>query len=74
MAAKKFLPELISATQLTKKNVPATRQSFGKRIAEYYELELIQEGSGVIVTSSPRSGVRGFTRMLPPPLTSSFGE
>ena len=50
MAAKKFLPELISATQLTKKNVPATRQSFGKRIAEYYELELIQEGSGVIVT------------------------
>ncbi len=50
MAAEKFLPELISATQLTKKNVPATRQSFGKRVAAYYELELISEGSGAIIT------------------------
>lgn len=47
---EKFMPELISAVQLTKKNSPSNRQSYGKRIAKYYELELILDGSGAIVT------------------------
>lgn len=50
----KFMPELISAVQLTKKNSPSTRQSYGKRVAKYYELELILEGSGTIVTDHQR--------------------
>lgn len=50
MAEKKCLPELISAVQLTKKNSPKERQSYGKRIVKYYELELILDGSGTIIT------------------------
>lgn len=48
---KSFSPELISIIQLTKNNSPITRQSYGKRIAQYYELELIVEGSGAIITN-----------------------
>ena len=48
---KEFSPELISVIQLTKNNSPVIRQSYGKRIAQYYELELIVEGSGAIITN-----------------------
>lgn len=63
---KAFSPELVSAIQLTKNNSPVTRQSHGKRIAKYYELELIVEGSGAIITNKnvlKTSAGRLFIRM-----------
>lgn len=37
-----------------KEKLPSNRQSYGKRVAKYYELELILEGSGTIVTDHQR--------------------
>lgn len=48
--SRAFSMKLISAIRLTKSNSPDTCQSYGKRIAKYYELELITEGSGAIIT------------------------
>lgn len=46
---EKFLPELVSAVCLTEKNSPLTRRSYGRRIVQYCELELITDGSGEMI-------------------------
>lgn len=45
-----FSPKLISVSLLTKDNVPPYRYSYGKRISEDWELELILDGTGEIMT------------------------
>ncbi len=44
-------PRLISSNYLNKNNTPLTRTSYGERISSFWELELILEGSGEIITN-----------------------
>lgn len=46
---EKFFPEFISAVCLTEKNSPLTRRSYGRRIVQFCELELITDGSGEMI-------------------------
>ena len=45
-----FSPKLLSVSLLTKENVPSVRRSYGRRLSVDWELELIVDGTGEIIT------------------------